>query len=62
VKLVKLPKIPMVVGDKIFKMAEGIPSVEEVKVHLVGLQMVVECKRENQTGKLVSLAMVVVSK
>ncbi|MCI71633.1 hypothetical protein A2U01_0092896, partial [Trifolium medium] len=35
VKLVELPKIPMVVGGKIFKTAEDIPMVEEVKVNLV---------------------------
>ncbi|MCI64021.1 hypothetical protein A2U01_0085278, partial [Trifolium medium] len=31
VKLVELPKIRMMVGGKIFKRAEGIPRVEEVK-------------------------------
>jgi hypothetical protein len=61
-KLVELPKIPMIVGGKIFKRLEGIPRVEEVDMNLLGLQRVVECKRKNQTGKLVSLSMVVGSK
>jgi hypothetical protein len=59
---VGLPKIHVVAGGMIFKRAEDIPRVEEVKVNLVGLRRVVGCKRENQTEKLVSLAMVVGSK
>jgi hypothetical protein len=34
---VELPKIYVVVGGKIFKRAEDIPGVEDVKVNLVGL-------------------------
>jgi hypothetical protein len=59
---VELPKIPLVVGGKIFKRTKDIPRVEEVNMNLVILQRVVECKRKNQTRKLLSLAMVVGSK
>ncbi|MCI56798.1 hypothetical protein A2U01_0078049, partial [Trifolium medium] len=47
----------MVAGYKIFMRAEDIPRDEEEDVYLVGLRRVVGCKREVQTGKLVSLAM-----
>ncbi|MCI92370.1 hypothetical protein A2U01_0113666, partial [Trifolium medium] len=47
----------MVAGYKIFMRTEGIPRDEEGKVYLVGLRMVVGCKREGQTGKLAGLAM-----
>jgi hypothetical protein len=47
---------------KIFKRTKDIPRVEEVNMNLVILQRVVECKRKNQTRKLLSLAMVVGSK
>jgi hypothetical protein len=56
---VGLHKILVVARGKIFKRAEDILRVEEVKVNLVGLRVVVGCKRKNQTEKLVSLAMVV---
>ncbi|MCI60597.1 hypothetical protein A2U01_0081853, partial [Trifolium medium] len=58
-KLGVLPKNPMVAGYKIFIKAESIPRDEDDEVYLVGLRRVVGCKRKKQTGKLVSLAMVV---
>ncbi|MCH90050.1 hypothetical protein A2U01_0010956, partial [Trifolium medium] len=43
-KLVELPKISMIIGYKNFKRVEGIMRVEEVKVNLLGLAMVVGSK------------------
>ncbi|MCI53400.1 hypothetical protein A2U01_0074646, partial [Trifolium medium] len=46
----------------IFMRPEDILRDEEEEVHLGEQQMVVGCKRESQTGKLVGLTMVVGSK
>ncbi|MCI35349.1 hypothetical protein A2U01_0056570, partial [Trifolium medium] len=50
VKLTKLPKIPMVVEGKIFKRAEGITRVEEMKVNFVRHKVSLDPRRRMKPG------------